>query len=114
MTDERANLASLFADCWKDEALKKRFMSNPKDVLAERGFATPEGVEVKVVENSDNCVHITLPATPQGVAEMSDADLGQAVGGAGFTQVGMMSCQQPSCVDHCVRTTPGSPGCPPA
>ena len=34
MTEERNRLAELFAACWKDEALKARFMSDPKAVLA--------------------------------------------------------------------------------
>ena len=35
MTEERNQLAELFAACWKDEALKARFMNDPKAVLAE-------------------------------------------------------------------------------
>ena len=35
MTEQRNALAQLFAACWKDEALKARFMSDPKAVLAE-------------------------------------------------------------------------------
>ena len=30
MTEQKNQLASLFAACWKDEALKARFMSDPK------------------------------------------------------------------------------------
>ena len=33
MTEKKNQLASLFAACWKDEALKARFMSDPKAVL---------------------------------------------------------------------------------
>ena len=62
MTEERNKLAELFAACWKDEAFKARFMSDPKAVLAEHGIDVPDGIDVNVVENSDNCVHITMPA----------------------------------------------------
>jgi transcription initiation factor IIE alpha subunit len=36
---------------------------------------------VNVVENSDNCVHITLPATPEKHMELSDEELSNAAGG---------------------------------
>jgi nitrile hydratase len=83
MTEQKNQLASLFAACWKDEALKARFMSDPKAVLAEYDMDVPDGMDVKVVENADNCVHITLPVPPDGHAEMTMEDLSQAVGGAG-------------------------------
>ena len=37
-------------------------MSDPKAVLAEYDMPVPDGMDVKVVENADNCVHITMPA----------------------------------------------------
>ena len=82
MTEKKNQLASLFAACWKDEALKARFMADPKAVLAEHGMDVPDGTDVKVVENADNCVHITMPATPAGHLTLSDAELNNAAGGA--------------------------------
>jgi hypothetical protein len=81
MTEERNQLAELFAACWKDESLKQRFMSDPKAVLAEYGMDVPDGIDVKVVENSDNTVHITMPAPPDGHHELSDEELSAAAGG---------------------------------
>ena len=83
MTEEKNKLADLFAACWKDDALKARFMADPASVLKEHGMPVPEGMDVKVVENADNCVHITLPAVPSGKMELSDAELASAAGGAG-------------------------------
>ena len=82
MTEQKNQLASLFAACWKDEALKARFMSDPKAVLAEYDMPVPDGMDVKVVENADNCVHITMPAPPSGSMELSDEELSNAAGGA--------------------------------
>jgi hypothetical protein len=81
MTEQKNQLASLFAACWKDEALKARFMSDPKAVLAEYDMPVPDGMDVKVVENADNCVHITMPASPDGHHELSDEELSAAAGG---------------------------------
>ena len=33
MTESKHSLATLFAACWKDEALKARFIADPKAVL---------------------------------------------------------------------------------
>ena len=82
MTEPKNQLASLFAACWKDEALKARFMADPKAVLAEHGMPVPDGMDVKVVENADDCVHITLPAPPAGHGDLSDDELGNAAGGS--------------------------------
>jgi hypothetical protein len=83
MTEQKNQLASLFAACWKDEALKARFMADPKAVLAEYDMPVPDGMNFKVVENADNCVHITLPADPNGSRLISDEELSNAAGGAG-------------------------------
>jgi len=81
MTEHRNALAQLFASCWKDEALKARFMSDPKAVLKEHGLEFPDGIDVKVVENAADCVHITLPAAPAGSMELADDELSTAAGG---------------------------------
>ena len=81
MTEERNKLAKLFAACWKDEALKARFLADPKAVLAEYGMDVPANMNVNVVENSDNTVHITMPMAPAGHEEISMEELSKAAGG---------------------------------
>ena len=72
-------LAELFAACCRDEALKRRFIENPGAMLREHGIDVPEGLVIKVIENTDDHVHITLPKAPSD--ELSDEDLLHAVGG---------------------------------
>ena len=81
MTEQRNAMAELFAACWKDEALKARFMSDPKAVLAEHGIDVPDNIGVNVVENSDNTIHITLPMSPSGATDLSDEELSTVAGG---------------------------------
>jgi hypothetical protein len=88
MTEQKDKLAALFAACWKDDALKARFLSNPTAVLAEYDMAIPDGMDVNVVENADNCVHITIPANPNDTARLSDAELLTVSGG----EAGGISC----------------------
>ena len=56
-------------------------MSDPKAVLAEHGIDVPDGIDVNVVENSDNTVHITMPQAPAGAGELSDEELSNVAGG---------------------------------
>ena len=81
MTEERNAMAQLISDCWKDEALKARFMSDPKTVLAEYGFVVPDEMNISVVENTDNVMHITLPATPDDIVSIKDEELSMVAGG---------------------------------
>ncbi len=97
MTEEKNKLAELFAACWKDEALKARFMADPKAVLAEYGMPVPDGMDVKVVENADDCVHITLPAPPAGDNDLSDDELSNAAGGGNSYFHGIPATWK----DHC-------------
>ena len=83
MAKHKNVLAQLFAACWKDEALKARFMTDPKAVMKEHGLDVPDNMDVKVVENADDCVHITLPAPPAVETDLSDDELSQAAGGCG-------------------------------
>ena len=94
MTEQKNKLAELFAACWKDEALKARFMSDPKSVLAEFEMPVPDGMDVKVVENADDCVHITLPSPPTGHDGLSDDELSNAAGGG--SAVECMPCARVS------------------
>ena len=92
MTEEKNILAQLFAACWKDEALKARFMADPKAVLAEYDMPVPDTLDVRVVENADDCVHITLPAPPAGHGDLSDDELSEAAGGTRFQGGAVVAC----------------------
>ena len=97
MTEQRNAMAELFAGCWKDEALKARFMSDPKAVLAEHGIDVPDNMNVNVVENSDNSVHITMPMAPTGARDLSDEELGAAAGGSVHHELCSCAWQAGSC-----------------
>ncbi len=86
MTDETNKMNTLIAACWKDDALKQRFLSDPHAVLAEHGMDVPVGMNVNVVENTDTTVHVTMPAAPEGHMNLSDEELENAAGG-GITWV---------------------------
>ena len=95
MTEERHALADLFDACWKAAAVKSGFVADPKAVLADTAL---EGLDVKVVENGDDWVHM-LAGKPPSPASVSDAELHQAAGGkTGSTPVvhrGVLVCDWP-------------------
>ena len=81
MNELKDKMENLFASCWKDEALKARLISDPTKVLAEYGMPVPDDIDVKVVENDDDRVHVTIPAPPPGHDELTDDELSNAAGG---------------------------------
>ena len=64
---------------------------------------TPDGIDVKVVENADDRVHITLPAPPAGDDALSDDELSNAAGGWDPN----ISEPMTACVRHCAAEEAG-------
>ena len=88
MTEQKNSLAQLFAARGKNEASKAGFLADPKAVLAEYDMPVPDNLDVKVVENADDCVHITLPVRPSGHENLSDDELRNAAGGCASLRAG--------------------------
>ncbi len=103
MNNESNALSELFAACWNDAALKKRFMQDPKAVLAERGIEVPEDMDINIVENSDTCMNITMPAPPQAPVALNDEELKMVAGG--FDSACYQDCFNISYIE-CVRSAP--------
>jgi hypothetical protein len=79
--DDHLRWELLVADAWADPALKKRLLENPAAVLKERGISIPEGVQVKVVEDTDKVEHFVIPTRP-AEGELSEEELSSVAGGA--------------------------------
>lgn len=58
----------IVTQAWKDEGFKQRLVDDPKKVLAEKGLDIPEGVNIVVVENESDRVHLVLPARPGNIS----------------------------------------------
>jgi hypothetical protein len=69
----------IIARAWRDPAFKAKLLADPHTTLKEAGVAVPEGVTVKVVENTDTHHHLVLPPKPTG--ELSDVELDKVAGG---------------------------------
>ena len=80
--DEQAKAyGRVVAKAWSDAAFKQRLVADPAAVLKAEGVAIPEGTELRLVENTDKFVYLTLPAKP---AELSDEQLEGVAGGSSW------------------------------
>ncbi len=70
----------LIAKAWSDEEFKARLKADPKAAMKEVGIDAPEGVEVEVVESTQEKAYLVIP--PKPVGELSDEDLDNVAGGA--------------------------------
>jgi hypothetical protein len=73
-------MQQVIAKAWADEEFKQMLLADPAAALKQEGIAVPEGVQVKVVENTDNVFHLVLPPK-QASDELSDQQLESAAGG---------------------------------
>lgn len=64
-TEETKRWGLLIAKAWDDDRLRNRLLSDPRAVLKEHGLEPPQGVEVRVVENTDSVIYLTLPSKPE-------------------------------------------------
>ncbi len=70
----------LIAKAWTDEAFKARLKADPKAAMKEAGIDAPEGVEIEVVESTQEKAYLVIPPKPD-VGELSDEDLDKVAGG---------------------------------
>jgi hypothetical protein len=74
-------VGQITAKAWSDANFKKRLLSDPAAVFKDYGLNVPSDVKIKILEDTDNLVHFTLPRKP-GDKELSEEDLAAVAGGA--------------------------------
>jgi hypothetical protein len=78
MNDQANQYQQLIAKCWADEAFKQRLLADPAGTLAAEGMAVPEGVTLRVVENTEQEVTLVIPPRP---TDLTDERLDGTSGG---------------------------------
>jgi hypothetical protein len=82
--EQAKRYGQVVARAWQDEAFKQRLLRDPRGVLQEHGVSVPAGSQVRLVENTDQVVHLVLPQRP---GDLSPEQLDEvAGGGSDFTQ----------------------------
>ncbi len=69
----------LVAKAWSDDNFKAELLSDPMKVFKENSMEVPDGIEVRMVENTQDTMHLILPSEPSD--ELTDEQLDGAVGG---------------------------------
>ncbi len=59
--EDRIKISQAIASCWAMPDFKERFLSAPREVLAELGVQIPPEVEVRVVADTPEAVYVILP-----------------------------------------------------
>jgi len=70
----QGHYARLVAKAWSDPAFKTRLLSDPKAAMAAVGITVPDGVGIRVVEDTPNVAHLVIPIQPAGI-RLADVDL---------------------------------------
>lgn len=75
--------AAIAEKAWKDETFHKEVLANPNKVYEQYlGHPVPNGMTIKVLEDTADTVHFVLPAKPANSNELSDDELEAVAGGA--------------------------------
>ncbi len=72
----------IIARAWQDESFKQELLRDPLATFAKEGINLPDGLEVKVVEESSNLFYLVLPTKPSNTEELSSEELEAIAGGA--------------------------------
>jgi hypothetical protein len=71
--------ARLIARAWQDETFKQQLFDDPRSAIAtETGRAVPEGIEIRVVEETATVRYLVLP---RNTTQLSDEELDLPAGG---------------------------------
>jgi hypothetical protein len=71
----------IVAQAWRDEAFRRRLLAEPAAVLKEHGLEMPAGVQVRIVEDTEHVIHLTLPRRPASPGEVSEEELATVAAG---------------------------------
>ena len=72
-------MGQIIAKCWADDSFKQQLLAEPMATLKAEGIELPEGLAVKVLENTANVFNLVIPVKP---TELSDIDLDHVTGAA--------------------------------
>jgi|tagenome__1003787_1003787.scaffolds.fasta_scaffold20612318_3 hypothetical protein len=82
MTDTAKAFSEIIERSVSDPAFRRKLQTDAAGTLMEAGLTVPNGVTVKVVEDTESIVHIVLPP-PVPIGALSDRELDSIAGGLG-------------------------------
>lgn len=86
----------------QDPDFRQQLLSNPAAALeTQLGTSIPEGVNIRVVEESPQEVYVVLPAAPAQGGALSDDQLASVAGGASSGCSWGVTCAAGSLIGDC-------------
>jgi len=79
MNEQQNPMGKIIAKALQDDAFKQQLIADPAAALKAEGVTVPEGITLKVVQDTESVKHLVLPAV--GAGELSDEDLDAVAGG---------------------------------
>jgi hypothetical protein len=70
----------IVARTWQDESFKKRLLADPVPILKQHGINLSASVQVRILEDTAQVRHLTLPQKPS--EDLSDDDLAKVAAGS--------------------------------
>lgn len=80
--EQGKKIGQIISKAWTDDAFRQKLLSDGAAVLKEEGLELPEGVDLRVVENTENVLYLVLPPKPEAAAILSDDQLDDIAGGS--------------------------------
>ena len=68
VTIMQKNVQDIVPRTWRDPSFRSALIANPRAVLTDEGVNLPAGVEVEVIEDTRDKVHLVLPPSPAAIA----------------------------------------------
>ena len=72
-------MSLVIAQCWADEAFKRKLLADPAATLKAEGVEVPAGLSIRVLADDDKVHHLVIPEKLTG--SLSDEALVQVAGG---------------------------------
>lgn len=102
-----ADFDHIIAKAWADESFKAALKADPRGTLEAHGLQVPEGLTLRVLENSEQVFNLVLPKVPDlGLTEealdmngeMDRCGGGRCGGSGGCGSGGSGGCQTCNCI----------------
>lgn len=71
--EQARRIAQIVSRAWRDEVFRYRLLSDPARTLRAEGVSIPQGVEVRILEDTDQVLHVVLPIKPSS-QELSEEE----------------------------------------
>lgn len=62
--EQTMRIQQIVSKAWVDDVFKYKLLSDPAKVLRSEGVSIPQGVEIRIVQDTDNVRHVVMPVRP--------------------------------------------------